>query len=1710
MKRLITLIIALVLWAGSSWGQTITIGTQVLQSGTTGIGPTNYYWESRRIQWVITATEITDAGGFAGNIISMAYDVSEIATGNLVNYEVKLGHTTATDASAHNTAALTNVVNAHTFSPGSTGWRTLTFDNPFAWNGVDNILVDVCWGVNSGYALNGQVWLYNDVANQMRGVTSGSTNQCSSTTTTARNGKPRVQLTFLPPSNMTFTSSTTLTAYTLTTLVGAVDQPIIVLQVVTNGTLNPFDITSIDFTTSGTTSTSDITAANVYYTTSPTFSASTQFGSTVYNPSGSFTVTSTQTLAGGNNYFWLCYDISNTATEWNVVDGTCPQFATSEPQTRVPDVTDPAGNRTIRAPLAGTYTIDNTNPTSGTNYNNFTDALNDLNNIGHSAAVTFDVSAGQTFSKTVPASPNNYAYYIMNYIGSASNPVVFQKSGAGTNPVLSITGTSATGDIGMFLYGCDYVTFDGIDINDAGSSSSDYLEWGYYLQGPANDNCQYVTIQNCTIDLNKANTSARGIFTNANAPTSSAGTKSNNTFSGNTIQDAYNGIYLSSNTTYRDENNVVSGNVIQNLGNSLSTIAYGIYAYYQKNVSVTGNSVDNMNGTSTIYGIYSYYWDGLNNYLNDNNVMNLTGTSTSSTMYGLYHYPASTANTQISGNTITGLDHKYNVYGLHVGAGSQNNIFNNLIHNIAYTGTTSYIAYGLSSSGGTTNNIYNNYVYDIKAPASTTSPGTRAMNINGGTTANVFFNTVYIDYTSTVASNQSAALYVTTSPTTLYLNNNIFVNNCDMTTGTRAVAFYKSTTSLANLPNSNNNNLFYAGTPGTKNLIFFDGTNSDQTLAQFQARVTPRESQSFSENPPFVNKTTAPYNLHMLLTTPTQCESGGSTVSSPLAITTDYDGNTRNETTPDVGADEFEGTGQDLVAPDITFTPLPNTASTSSRTLSTSITDASGVPTSGTGRPVLYWSIGGIAQTPVTATYISGDQYDFTFGSGVIAGDTVRYYIVAQDLASTPNVGSNPSGGASGFTANPPACSTPPTTPYSYTILQGIGGSVTVGTSGTYPSLTGTGGLFEDINAKIVTGNITATIISDLTETGTNALNQWTEDGAGNWTLTIQPDGTTIRDVTGSSSGGLIRLNGADRVTFDGRYSGSGKFLNFSNTSTSTSTAVFHLISLGTGAGATDNTIRNCIIAAGSNSVTSTFGIYIGGTSVSTSGSGADNDNLSIIENDIAKAYYGIYARGVGSTGELEGLVIQGNTIGSPNTSDYITGYGINLQAVNGAAVSENEIYNLIYNGGKYGIYLGTYVYNCTFGKNKIHTFSQSNTTAYYCIGIYFSSGTGVTNNEISNNIIYDLYQYGSTSNFYFSGIRIVGGSQYKLYYNSISLTGAFGSTTSGVYSICLMISSSSANMDIRDNIFSNTMTGTSPKNYTVFAITGTTFATIDYNDYYTTGAALGYFGSEKADLAAWQAATGQDASSISGDPLFVSATNLQPETGSPVLATGTPISGITTDILDVTRDATDPSMGAYEEGLAITCAFPTSLSTANITTNSADLDWTAGGTETSWQVSYGSPGFDPLTGGTRTGAIGTHPYNLGSLSSYTSYDWYVRAICGMGDTSLWAGPNTFTTLCDPINTLPWAEGFETATIPSLPDCWLKENGDWVTTNNASSTYDADARTGTQFLRESWSAVDEYVWTPGFLLNAGETYLFSFWWAGDNYSGWTGDVLYNT
>ena len=89
-------------------------------------------------------------------------------------------------------------------------------------------------------------------------------------------------------------------------------------------------------------------------------------------------------------------------------------------------------------------------------------------------------------------------------------------------------------------------------------------------------------------------------------------------------------------------------------------------------------------------------------------------------------------------------------------------------------------------------------------------------------------------------------------------------------------------------------------------------------------------------------------------------------------------------------------------------------------------------------------------------------------------------------------------------------------------------------------------------------------------------------------------------------------------------------------------------------------------------------------------------------------------------------------------------------------------------------------------------------------------------------------------------------------------------------------------------------------------------------------------------------------------------------------------------------------------------CYNPTAITISNTTSSASDISWTAGGTETAWDIEYGPSGFS-LGSGT-TDAVTINSYNLVGLNSATSYDVYVRADCGSGSLSNWEGPYNFLT----------------------------------------------------------------------------------------------------
>ncbi|HRH58684.1 MAG TPA: fibronectin type III domain-containing protein, partial [Chitinophagales bacterium] len=145
-----------------------------------------------------------------------------------------------------------------------------------------------------------------------------------------------------------------------------------------------------------------------------------------------------------------------------------------------------------------------------------------------------------------------------------------------------------------------------------------------------------------------------------------------------------------------------------------------------------------------------------------------------------------------------------------------------------------------------------------------------------------------------------------------------------------------------------------------------------------------------------------------------------------------------------------------------------------------------------------------------------------------------------------------------------------------------------------------------------------------------------------------------------------------------------------------------------------------------------------------------------------------------------------------------------------------------------------------------------------------------------------------------------------------------------------------------------------------------------------------------------------------------------------------------------------------------------------------------------------------------------TSPYALGGLSASTTYDVQVFAsnvTCSGNTVSTNA---LFTTTCLAISSLPWTENFDamgSIGIGIVPSCWA------ATYNSGSQPWETSTGNGyttppsaPNYVALWWQSTNtyKYLMTPGFTLTSGTEYEFSFDWAGDGYTGWTGEVLVNT
>jgi hypothetical protein len=246
-------------------------------------------------------------------------------------------------------------------------------------------------------------------------------------------------------------------------------------------------------------------------------------------------------------------------------------------------------------------------------------------------------------------------------------------------------------------------------------------------------------------------------------------------------------------------------------------------------------------------------------------------------------------------------------------------------------------------------------------------------------------------------------------------------------------------------------------------------------------------------------------------------------------------------------------------------------------------------------------------------------------------------------------------------------------------------------------------------------------------------------------TLTIKPAVTKTPVITGNSTVGIIKFNGADYVTIDGSNTVGGTTQNLSliNTSTnSTTSTIVWLCSVNASNGATNNTVKNCIFTG--NASTTTFTQLMSSGSIVGGIAEAANNNNSYTNNSFTKAQTAIAV--VGPTGNETGTLISNNTIGSTVAASKFGWSGIELYQQASAQVTGNTVFGITSSSTLIttsGISVYGTANGITISGNKVSDVKHTNSGGYGANGIYLGSSSTTANVNVHNNFIFDIAGYG-------------------------------------------------------------------------------------------------------------------------------------------------------------------------------------------------------------------------------------------------------------------------------------------------------------------------------------------------------------------------------
>jgi parallel beta-helix repeat protein len=497
------------------------------------------------------------------------------------------------------------------------------------------------------------------------------------------------------------------------------------------------------------------------------------------------------------------------------------------------------------------------------------------------------------------------------------------------------------------------------------------------------------------------------------------------------------------------------------------------------------------------------------------------------------------------------------------------------------------------------------------------------------------------------------------------------------------------------------------------------------------------------------------------------------------------------------------------------------------------------------------WTMNNVVQTPLNfgGDLLAGADTNLTLGTYIFASG------VSYDMEFWT---SNPNGIADLQTGN------------DSTVITGYKTAIPAGTytigSGASADYSSIGAVITDLNTYGICGPVvfsidTGTYTQNISLTnilGSSSTNTITFQSANGDSTSVVVNWTPA----GTSEGG-VTLNNQSYVHIKG--------ITFNVTGSTTSGRAVYLQG-----NSQYNKIESCVFNQPIATSSNITGVYM---------NGADMKYNHFMNNIFDGGYYGAYVRGSSTTSLGKGNMFDNNTF-----SNFYY-YGMYIYYQDSLMLRGNTFFNsatsAAYPRGLYSYYSDGPI---QYTGNK---FMLSPSSYAYGMYIYYNDATSGARGLIANNMI--SIDGGTSTNY---GMYIYNSNFHDIVYNSINVPSG-GTSTRGLYT------SSGTGLKLRNNIIKSVA-------YAYYISTTTAITSSDYNDLYSTGANLAYWGGNRANLTALQTASSQETNSISLDPNFIAVDDLRLVT-SPVDGLGQAITEVTVDYEGDLRDTLAPDMGADE-----------------------------------------------------------------------------------------------------------------------------------------------------------------------------------------------------